>query len=561
MPRSMLRPRITADRAAAERGLGALAESAPAVLFALDAGGRITLARGAGLAAIGIAPEAIEGESALELVRHDPRVSGAIRRALTGEAVTVDCALAGRVFELRLGPIAQGGRRTGTAGVALDVTERRLSDARLARLSLEHQVTGLPTRSAFESAVARRLARARIEGGTAGIVTIDLDGFAEVNDSLGHATGDAVLREVGARLRAAAAPEELVAHLAGDGFVVYVPGGVAAAEGTAGRMLHALAEPLRPGALEFHVGASVGISLFPRHGEQLPELLRNAEAALRRAKRAGRGGQAVWEPGDNHVCERLAQTARLRHALTAGDLLLHYQPIFSADGRLSAFEALARWEDPERGMVAPGEFIPVAEASGLIAPLGAWVIDAALAQLAGWDALGLPTKVALNVSPVQLRRDDLVATMAAAIARHRVDPARIVVEITESVAMDDVVQTTSVLRELATLGVDLAIDDFGAGHSSLTRLRTLPVAALKVDRALLADVGADPGAEAVVAATLALAQALGIPTVAEGVETETQAEFLRALGCDFLQGFGLGRPMPAAEATALLQRAGVMAPA
>jgi diguanylate cyclase (GGDEF)-like protein/PAS domain S-box-containing protein len=543
----------------AEARLALAVEGAPIMLFALDLEGRITLSEGSALASIGYEPGAAVGLSAFDLYKDLPDAVHGMGRALAGEAVDATLTVDDVVLETRYRPILDAdGVVQGVVGVALDVTERLQDEARIAELAYVDRLTGLPNRTRLELEVARALgAEAHAAGRTAALLFIDLDGFGGVNDSLGHAAGDLVLREAASRLLEVAGPDGFLARQGADEFLLFIddlgsdPGPTA--ERVALRAIAALEAPFDTSGLEFHVEASVGISAFPRDGEGFSELLRNAESALRQAKRAPGSHHAVHRRDDAGARRRLTMTARLRRALAAEQFVLHYQPIFDvSSGRLSGAEALLRWEDPEVGRIPPLDFIGVAEATGLILPIGAWVAEAACRQAKAWHAMGLDITVGFNVSPVQLQRTDFPGDLACILERTGVDPAQMVVEITESVAMDAETDTGAVLKRLARLGIAVVIDDFGAGHSSLTRLRQLDISSLKIDRALLEGVPGDAGAVAVVTATLALADALGIPTVAEGVETEDQHEFLRDRGCRWAQGFGLARPMPAPDVTALL---------
>jgi EAL domain-containing protein (putative c-di-GMP-specific phosphodiesterase class I) len=304
---------------------------------------------------------------------------------------------------------------------------------------------------------------------------------------------------------------------------------------------------------EVEVGVSVGVTVVGDDGAPPAELVRRADVAVHQVKRAGRGGFRRYDPAQDDTRERLDLTRRLRRALAQDELRLHFQPVVDvATGVTVAVEALVRWQDPERGLLGPGTFIPHAEEVGLIDAIGAWVLDAACAQARLWAEEGLRPGVAVNVAPQQLRRAGFVADVRAALERHDVDPGQLILEVTESTAMAEPERTEPVLRELRALGVAIAIDDFGAEHSSLARLRDLPVQALKIDRSFLREVPGDPRASAIVTAILELAGALGLHAVAEGVETAEQHRFLAEHGCGFAQGFGLARPAPAPAITPLL---------
>jgi EAL domain-containing protein (putative c-di-GMP-specific phosphodiesterase class I) len=297
------------------------------------------------------------------------------------------------------------------------------------------------------------------------------------------------------------------------------------------------------------------VSIFPRLAAGGEELLRQADTAMYQAKRAGRSGYTVYTPEEQHPLDRLSLTARLRRSIDRNELELHYQPIFSLEsGAPVAVEALLRWNDPTRGLVPPAAFIPAAEHSGLIEPIGEWVANELCRQAEQWSELGLTPRLSVNAAPRELRRPEYPETLRRALERYGIDPGRVVVEVTESAAMDEAA-ARGPLERLRALGVGIAIDDFGEGFSSLSRLRAMPVEQLKIDRSFMRDVPRSESASAVVTAIIALAQALGREVVAEGVENEEQREFLASLGCPLAQGYHLARPLPAREATALLLRA------
>lgn len=438
-----------------------------------------------------------------------------------------------------------------------DVTARREAEAQVTFLAYHDRLTGLPNRALLEEQLARDLTRARRSGAPVALLYFDLDNFKLVNDSLGHTAGDEVLRETAVRVSELTRTGDVLARQGGDEFLLLLDcsaggePGVAAdpraiAQIAGDRIAAALERPFEVHGAQFHVGASIGVALFPEHADDPESLFTCADQAMYQAKRAGGGTVAFYEPHAWDARKRLSLTTRLRRAIDEGELRLHFQPIVrAADGSLEAVEALVRWEDPDEGLIPPGAFIPVAEETGLIDGIGAWVVEALCEQAAVWGRDGFRPQLNFNLSPRQLRRGDLVASIAEAIDARRLDPAQFCAELTETALLSDARRQRSLLTELHEAGLAIAIDDFGAGHSSLGRLRDLPVQVLKVDRAFISRVPDDPGSAAIVAAVLDLGAALGMTTVVEGVEEQAQLDFLRGHGAPLVQGFLTGRPVPA----------------
>jgi diguanylate cyclase (GGDEF)-like protein len=441
----------------------------------------------------------------------------------------------------------------------LHLDERKRGEEEIAHLAYHDALTDLPNRPQLE----RALTEAIEAGGPVALLGIDLDGFKLVNDSLGHAAGDEILRQVSARLKEAIGDDGLLARHGGDEFALLVTDladtdadeRLARAKAVAERVLRGVRVPLSIDTTEFELDASIGIAVHPDHATTPDDLLRHADTAMYQAKATGHGHVQVYESERDDAHQRLQMSARLRRALANGELIVHYQPIVEpSTGRVAAVEALARWEDPERGLIPPGEFIPFAAETGMISEIGDRVVDLICDQARRWRAAGLAPAMTFNVSPRQLREPDFATRLRDRIAAAGLDPAGFTVEITESAMVGDPARIEPVLHELAATGVRLAIDDFGAEHSSLGRLRTLPVNMLKIDRSLLDGVPLDRRAAAIVASLLMLAEALHIVSVVEGVETEEQRAFIAGQGCPLAQGFGLGRPAPVDATTLVLEQ-------
>ena len=546
---------------------------AGAIIVVLDAEGRVTLLNRAGSELLGYAEGELVGRDWYEtVVPEEGREAGrAAYLAQLGTEAT-DAVHESRVLtregEERV--IAwrdtavrdADGTVTATMSSGVDLTERRAAEEQIAYLAYHDPLTGLPNRALLQEHLELALARARRQGQAIGLLYLDLDGFKLVNDSLGHPAGDELLCHVTMRLSERRRTMDLLARQGGDEFLLLLAdldrdGAEGGARGVAEDLLRALAEPFSISGAEFHIGASIGISLYPRDAAGADELLRHADAAMYAAKSAGRNGVTVYTGDPHEPLERLSMTSRLRKALDRDELVLHWQPIVDPrDGTLRKLEALVRWQDPFRGLVMPDDFIGFAEETGFIDRIGDWVIGAVRDQVLAWERAGYaPPRTTVNVSPRQLRRPDFGQRLLGLVAEESV-AERLTVEITESAAMADPLRTDPVLTELASSGVEIAVDDFGAGYSSLSRLRTMPVQVLKIDKTFLEAVPGDPEATAIVTAIIELAAALGMEAVAEGVENEAQRAFLVARGCPLAQGYLLGRPMPAAEIEPLLARAG-----
>lgn len=457
----------------------------------------------------------------------------------------------GRWIEARMFPA-----REGVSVYLRDVTEDHLRDRRLAHLARHDALTGLPNRDAAIQLLGEACSAARSGGRGVALACIDLDRFGAINEARGHRAGDAVLKEVAARLVDSRPGGASVARMGADEFVAVLDTddageALAACDG----MLAALSAPIALADGSLLIGASVGVALYPQGGADPDALLANASVALLVARQEGAGRARLFDAALGRAQRRRQE---LLDSLRSGafDEAFHivYQPKFTAAGRqLCGFEALARWDSASLGPVAPQEFIPLAEECGAIVPLGRWLLDRVCAQLRAWLDLGLAGRpVAVNVSVGQVANGDFLEAVEDALRRWRLPPALLQVEITESLLMQDLSSGSALAHALTGRGVEVHLDDFGTGYSSLAYLWELPVSALKLDRRFTLGLGAQPQARAIVDSVVALARALGRAVIAEGVETEEQARILLELGCDVLQGYLLGRPMPAAAAALLL---------
>ncbi|HEV3464820.1 MAG TPA: EAL domain-containing protein [Actinomycetota bacterium] len=422
--------------------------------------------------------------------------------------------------------------------------------------ALHDALTGLPNRELFADRVGQAIRAADRELQPAALLLLDLDRFKDVNDTLGHHHGDQLLREVGTRLQGALRQVDTVARLGGDEFAVLVPGATAeGAAAVADKLRTALHAPLTLDGVTLDLDASIGIAVYPDHGNDTAELLQHADVAMYAAKQT-HAGFMVYDPTvDQHSPRRLALLGGLRRALERDELVLHYQP--KADlrtGQILGAEALVRWQHPDHGLLGPGEFIPLAERTGLIHPLTRWVLDAALRQAAQWHRDGHHLSVAVNVSTRCLLDPGFPDQVTERLDAWQVPAGSLILEVTESAVMADPARALDVLGRLHALGVRLAVDDFGTGYSSMAYLKALPVHELKVDRSFVGQMADSSSDAVIVRSTIDLGHNLGLRVVAEGVESEEAWQRLEALGCDTAQGYYLGRPMAAADLEHWLQR-------
>jgi len=439
-------------------------------------------------------------------------------------------------------------RIAGAVLVFRDITERLRTEQQLRHLAYHDELTGLPNRALFQILTQRAVTEAQRSGGRVGVIFLDLDRFKMVNDSLGHSVGDRLLGAVAARLSAVLPPGAMLARFGGDEFTLLLEAlpGPEEASGVSERILAALAAPFELIDQEFYVGASIGISLFPEDGSDAATLIRNADAALYRVKDRGRNGYAFYQAEMNAgALSRLALEAQLRHALERGEFALHFQPrVDLMTGHIRGVEALIRWNQPEVGLIAPLQFLGLAEETGLILPIGAWVLETACRQARTWRENGLPDlRVAVNLSNRQFRHPDLIDTIASILAETGLPAPALELEMTETIVMHDRLDAIAKIKALKQMGVRLAIDDFGTGYSSLAYLKRLPITTLKIDKTFITDLNRDPDDTAITTTVITMAHSLGLTVVAEGVETETQLRFLDHFRCDEVQGYWLSRPV------------------
>jgi diguanylate cyclase (GGDEF)-like protein/PAS domain S-box-containing protein len=436
---------------------------------------------------------------------------------------------------------------------AVDITERKRAEARIAFMAHHDALTGLPNRVLLRERMEEMLARITRHGGSMAALCIDLDNFKSVNDTLGHPIGDLLLKTVASRLVEQLRPDDLVARLGGDEFAVLQSGVADATEVTslAERLLAAISEPYDLDGHQISIGASVGVALAPSDSQDADRLLKSADIALYRAKSDGRGTFRFFEADmDARIQARRLLELELRTAINAGALEVNYQPLVNlASGETTGFEALVRWHHPERGFVPPMEFVPIAEETGLINQIGAFVLNRACMDAVAWP---VPLKIAVNLSPRQFRAGNLLHIVTEALKRSGLPANRLELEITETLLLDKTDLVMATLHALRALGVHISMDDFGTGYSSLSYLRSFPFDKIKIDRSFVADMGANIDSQAIVKAIVSLGSSLGITITAEGIETERDLELLKAEGCNEGQGFLFSKAQPQTEVLAAL---------
>ncbi|MGH8852783.1 MAG: putative bifunctional diguanylate cyclase/phosphodiesterase, partial [Telluria sp.] len=438
-----------------------------------------------------------------------------------------------------------------------EINERRQAEARVHHMAYHDSLTGLPNRALLSDRLDCALRAAQRKGHRLAVMFIDLDRFKTINDSLGHATGDHLLREVARRLCAAVRESDTVARLGGDEFVVLLPdaGGAQECALVGDKIIEALATPFPFEGHSLHISPSIGICLCPDDGNDVETLMRHADAAMYHAKAAGRNNYQFFDQCMNQAAaRRFALESQLRGALVRGEFELHFQPIIdTGTRRLHALEVLLRWRRDGEVLVGPDEFIPILEENGMIVPVGEWVIRSACEQSVAWQAQGLAAvPLAINLSARQFMHDGLVDSMRRIVGETGIDPSLLEFEITETALMQQGGRTLEILRQINGMGMRLSIDDFGTGYSSLAYLKRFPVRKIKIDRAFVRELEASAEDRAIVAAVMALANSLQLSVVAEGVETEEQYALLGGYGCQLAQGYLFARPLPAADAARLM---------
>lgn len=552
--------RTTAAHRAGQERFERITATSPDAIVCADSDGRITSWNAAAEALFGYAAGDAVGRPLAMLVpeakrgRHEAgfarAVAGepvpAVGRTLELEALGRD----GRAFqaEISLSTWREGGK-AGFGAIIRDITERKAAEARLLHLAHYDTLTGLANREHLRRALRRTVEAATRHARSSALLLVDLDHFKNVNDSLGHAAGDALLAEAAGRLRGGVRERDVVARIGGDEFAVLLDGleGADTAAAVAAKLIVALGEPFILEGRRVHVGVSVGVALCPHDGDAVDTLMANADLALYRAKKEGRGRYQFFDPNLRVAVEaRRRLDLELRRAVAEEEFLLHYQPqVRLDDGAVVGVEALLRWNHPERGLLSPGAFLPALEESSLAAQAGSWVLRAACLQARAWLDAGLPPlRVGVNLSAAQFHSGGLASQVERILVETGLPPERLELEITENILLKHESQIIEPLRRLRRLGIGVAFDDFGTGFASLSHLRRFPIDRIKIDRSFIADIGGKADGGTIARSVVGLGKSLGLQVIAEGIEDEDQAGFLRLHGCDEAQGYLYGRPMP-----------------
>ncbi len=541
-----------------ETRLRLLFEQLPALVISCDTSLTVTSVEGAQLASVPEDPESLIGMHVASgaLLADESRfpIRHGHLQALQGGSAEYEMIWGGKTFRGHVEPLRDtDGRIVGTIAVAFDITERKIAEQRIAYFAQYDPLTDLPNRALLEDRLTQAIAAAQRHRRPLALITSDLDAFHEVNELYGTVNGDEVLRMIAARIRRLVDADATVSRVGEDQFVVLLPDIASPPEGGAfvDRLHEIFEAPFTIGDIDVYVAASSGVSMYPEDGNDAHSLIRASEAAMQAAKQAGGHTWRAFVP--NMIAsssQRLSLKRDLRVAAAQNQYILYYQPIFrSQDLTFSGFEALVRWQHPDLGLVPPDHFIPLAEESGVIDELGAYVLREVCRQLVEWDAEGiLVPRVCINISPRQFERSGLRETIAATLKNTGIEPHRIELELTEGSIMRDISGGIALLHELKALGVRLSVDDFGTGYTSLSYLRRFPIDVLKIDKSFLRDMLPGSQDEAIVKAIVLLSDNLGLTSIAEGIESRVTLEQIRAIGANEVQGFFLGEPSPPIEA-------------
>ncbi len=518
-----------------------VANNVDAILWTVGRDGRFTAISGGALAELNMTSSDLLGAPCSVLVAEN-----VVRDVFTGRHVRVESAHGNHWLRHHVEPLADRDRNIiGAVGVSIDITELKRTQKQLYDAAHRDRLTELPNRFSLDQRVQEAVALAGRENGRLALLFLDLDRFKAINDTMGHGAGDEVLREIGARLQRCVRGGDFIARPGGDEFVIIMSSiaGRKDIDMLSQRLIRAVSAPIQLDDREVYVGVSIGAAMYPEHGEDASALTAHADAAMYRAKASGGSSLAVYEDAMHaEDAERFALEADLRSALMRGELDVEYQPLVDlATSQISGCEALVRWRHPTRGTVPPSVFIPIAEQSATILDIDRWVLRQACGALSTFRTIDPNFQIAVNLSTRDLREPTFATSVDTALAEYALPPSALILEVTETAALED--DALPGMNRLRELGINLAMDDFGVGYSSLAHLKRLPITMLKIDRTFVRDINEDEADRAIVVSIVNVAKAFGLHVVAEGVETEEQAAFVTAQGCDVGQGFLYGKPM------------------
>jgi diguanylate cyclase (GGDEF)-like protein/PAS domain S-box-containing protein len=534
-----------------EHSLQLVANNVDAILWTVGRDGRFIAISGGALEELKLVSSDLLGQPCAVLVDED-----VVRDVFTGKHVRVESAHGDHWLRHHVEPLADRDQKiVGAVGVSIDITELKRTQRQLYAAAHRDRLTDLPNRFSLDQRVQEAVALAGRNESKLALLFLDLDRFKVINDTMGHGAGDQVLREVGARLQKCVRGGDFIARPGGDEFVIIMSSisGLHDIEVLSQRLIKAVSAPIQLDDREVYVGVSIGAAVFPEHGSDASALTAHADSAMYRAKAGGGSALAVYEEAMHaRDAERFALEADLRNALQRGELDLEFQPLFDlARNQIIGCEALVRWRHPTRGTIGPSVFIPIAEESTAIVDIDRWVLRQACCAAATFRTIDPDFRIAVNLSSRDLREPALAATVGTALAEYEIPPHALIIEVTETAALDD--NALPALVRLRELGVHVAMDDFGIGYSSLAHLKKLPITMLKIDRTFIRDVTVDESDRAIVTSIVNVAKAFGLRVVAEGIETEEQAAFVSALGCDDGQGYRFGKPQRFESLVSLLR--------
>ncbi|MFD0051609.1 putative bifunctional diguanylate cyclase/phosphodiesterase [Actinomycetes bacterium NPDC127524] len=524
-------------------------------VFSINLNGSFTSSNQAALKLLGYTEEELMQSSifSISTTENEEEIAFHFNRGINGEVYKFEMVINRKEKDQRTvlfttTPIKVEDQLVGLYILGDDITENKRNEEKITHMAFHDLLTGLPNRRMFELEIEKALNEYKENGGIFGIMFIDLDRFKVINDTLGHKLGDEIIIAVSKRLREVLRPADMVSRQGGDEFTYIIRANTEIEEikKITEDVLYALSKPYRVESVEMNITPSIGVAVYPYGGRTVEDLMKNADTAMYQAKENGKNSYYIFEKEENEIpSKKLVLENDLYKAIERNELVVYYQPQIDYHSRkIIGVEALIRWNHPKLGLVPPSEFIPIAEESGLILPIGEWILWEACTQVKKWNDQGFSIKVGVNLSPRQFKKKDAISCIERLLGKTGLDPANLDLEITEGIAMNSVDIIIPLLKKLREMGIKISVDDFGTGYSSLAYLSNFPIDTLKIAREFIDKVGKDPGNEAVIASIMSLADNLNLSVIAEGVETVDQAQFLSSLDCRNMQGYLFGKPVP-----------------